>query len=513
MFIPILITLAIGVLFYILGAPTRREAVEIRWRATPPSPRATSRLGVRRSDPAGAAPVPRGGIRSAPCIPPTHSPQTTSRSSATGSPSPLADLWPGGYQPGDRLGVILAQPMDAVGCSNLICATITMFYDLMREQHGTGNFFRYCDTYLFGVGCEAGDFNQLDIWPLHKWVTILQPTTEALLEAVNDRKVNLLAIPETGARCRGEVVLSTWNAYLAHVKSVVTYSPRTGRARDADVALVGNKIVESYVEQAIFSTPGIDAGFQAKLRRLRRNLDRDEKQPVEEYRTLPVPAAARALLGVTQVLPPGHQELTRRATPTTILPVEVPMPQAEVDSAPFDAAAAAALVVEQPAPSGVYPDGLLRTAFDAIQRRLGGTFGEWEGWDWISEFGDPIAEHHAVREAVGIWDESPLRKWYFDGKDAVRAADHLFTSDMAALEAGQMPLRRRSATSRARCSATASSSVATTPSGVLVVTALDTDVDHFRRACADLDVTFEEHTFELPHLQVQGPRSRELLSQ
>jgi hypothetical protein len=117
---------------------------------------------------------------------------------------PLAELWPGGYQPGDRLGVVVSQPMDPVGCSNLICATITLFYDHMRATLGTGNFFRYCDTYLFGVGCEAGDFNQLDIWPLHKWVTILNPSTEALLEAINDRKVNLLAIPETGARCRGE---------------------------------------------------------------------------------------------------------------------------------------------------------------------------------------------------------------------------------------------------------------------------------------------------------------------
>ena len=232
-----------------------------------------------------------------------------------GKQQPLSELWPGGYQPGDRLGVVLAQPMDAVGCSNLICATITLFYDYMRATLGTGNFFRYCDTYLFGVGCEAGDFNQLDIWPLHKWVTILNPTTEALLEAVNDRKVNLLAIPETGARCRGEVVLSTWNAYLSHVKSVVTYSPRTGVARDSDVHLVGNRVVESYVEQAIFSTPGLDAGFQARLRRLRRNIDREEKQPVESYRTLAGPAQARALLGVTQVLPPGHQELTRRATP------------------------------------------------------------------------------------------------------------------------------------------------------------------------------------------------------
>ncbi len=428
-----------------------------------------------------------------------------------GASAPLADLWPGGYQPGDRLGIVLAQPMDAVGCSNLICATITLFYDLMRSTLGTGNFFRYCDTYLFGVGCEAGDFNQLDIWPLHKWVTILQPTTEALLEAVNDRKVNLLAIPETGARCRGEVVLSTWNAYLSHVKTVMTYSPRTGRARDADVALVGNKIVESYVEQAIFSTPGLDAGFQAKLRRLRRNLDREEKAPVEEYRTLPSPAAARALLGVTQVLPPGHQELTRRATPTTIIPVEMPMPAAEADAAPFDTAAAAALVVEQPAPSGVYPDGLLRTAFDAVQRRMGGTFGEWEGWDWISDFGDPIAEHHAVREAVAIWDESPLRKWSFEGPDALRAADYLFTSNMANLEAGQC---RYGAFCDEQGKMLGDGVVfrGNDDARVLVVTALDTDVLHFRQACADMDVAFAERTFELPHLQVQGPRSRELLS-
>jgi aminomethyltransferase len=424
---------------------------------------------------------------------------------------PLTDLWPGGYVPGDRLGVVVSQPMDPVGCSNLICATITLFYDHMRATLGTGNFFRYCDTYLFGVGCEAGDFNQLDIWPLHKWVTILNPTTEALLEAVNDRKVNLLAVPETGARCRGEVVLSTWNAYLSHVKTVVTYSPRTGTARDADVSLVGNKIVESYVEQAIFSTPGLDAGFQAKLRRLRRNLDREEKQPVESYRTLPSPAHARALLGVTQVLPPGHQELTRRATPTTIMPVEVPMPALEGDAAPFDTAAAASLQVAMPAPSGIYPDGLLRTGFDAIQRRLGGNFAEWEGWDWISDFGDPVAEHHAVREAVGIWDESPLRKWFFKGKDALAAVDYCFTSDMAGLEAGQC-----------RYGAFCDEQGHMLGDGVafrgndaddmLVVTALDTDGDHFRRICKRFKVEIVDRTMELPHLQVQGPRSRELLA-
>ncbi len=87
-----------------------------------------------------------------------------------GASAPLVDLWPGGWQPDDRLGVVLANPMDAVGCSNLICGTNTLFYDDLRDDQGPGNFFRYADTYLFGVGCEPGDFNQLDVWPLHKFV-------------------------------------------------------------------------------------------------------------------------------------------------------------------------------------------------------------------------------------------------------------------------------------------------------------------------------------------------------
>jgi aminomethyltransferase len=430
-----------------------------------------------------------------------------------GSPTPGLDaLWPGGWRPDDRLGIVMANPMDGCGCSNLICATTTLFYDHLRATRGTGNFFRYADNFLFGIGCEPGDFNQLDVWPLHKFVTILQPTAEALIEAVNDRRITLLALPETGARCRGEVVLSTWNTFLESVRCVVTYSPLTGRAREADVALVGNKVVESYVEQAIFSTPGVDAGLQARLRRLRRNLDRVEKQPVEEYRTLPNPAAARALLGITMVLPPGHQELTRRSTATTILPVEVPVPAAADGAvAPFDQAAAAALQITEPAPSGAYPDGLLRTAFDAVQRRMAGTFAEWEGWDWISDFGDPIAEHHAVREAVGIWDESPLRKWLFTGPDALAGADRCFTSDMAGLQVGQC---RYGPFCDEHGKMLGDGVVYRNgeDDDVLVVTALETDVDHFRRVCDGLDMAIEERTLAFPHLQVQGPRSRELLA-
>src|SRR5207245_2663446 len=45
-----------------------------------------------------------------------------------------------------------------------------------------------------------------------------------------------------------------------------------------------------------------------------------------------------------------------------------------------------------------------------------------------------------------------------------------------------------------------------------VITALDSDLDHFRDVVAGLDVTIEDVTREHPHVQLQGPRSRELLA-
>jgi glycine cleavage system aminomethyltransferase T len=137
-------------------------------------------------------------------------------------------------------------------------------------------------------------------------------------------------------------------------------------------------------------------------------------------------------------------------------------------------------------------------------------FAEWEGWDWIADFGDPIAEHHAVRESVGIWDESPLRKWFFGGPDALRAADRIFTSDMAALDVGQCRYGPF-CDEQGRMLGDGVVYRGRPEDDIVVVTALDTDVDHFRRVTADLDLEITERTFELPHLQVQGPRSRELL--
>ena len=77
--------------------------------------------------------------------------------------------------------------------------------------------------------------------------------------------------------------------------------------------------------------------------------------------------------------------------------------------------------------------GIIRTAFDGAQRKLGADFMDWEGWYWPNHFGDAAAEHRAVREDVGVWDESPLRKWDFSGPDALAAARPDLQDDLRTL--------------------------------------------------------------------------------
>jgi aminomethyltransferase len=153
---------------------------------------------------------------------------------------------------------------------------------------------------------------------------------------------------------------------------------------------------------------------------------------------------------------------------------------------------------------------VVSTAFDAPQRELGCEFMDWEGWLWPNHFGDPVAEHRAVRESAGVWDESPLRKWGFRGPDALRAADRIFTNDMLGLEIGQI---RYAPFCDAEGKMVGDGTVFNFGDAhAWVITALDSDLDHFREVVAGLDVEIEPLTADLPHVQLQGPRSRDLLA-
>ena len=101
-----------------------------------------------------------------------------------------------------------------------------------------------------------------------------------------------------------------------------------------------------------------------------------------------------------------------------------------------------------------------------------------EGWYWPKHLGDPVAEHHAIRNDVGVWDASPLRKLAFSGPDAVKAADRIFTNDMLGLEVGQV---RYTAFCDENGKMVGECTVfKTADDQCIAVTALDSDLDHFR---------------------------------
>lgn len=152
---------------------------------------------------------------------------------------------------------------------------------------------------------------------------------------------------------------------------------------------------------------------------------------------------------------------------------------------------------------------LTATPFDSVQRALGAEFAEWEGWSWIAGFGDAVREHECVRRACGVWDESPLQKWELRGPDATAVADRWFTNDIRSLQTGQ--LRYGAFCNDSGAMLGDGTVFRFGPERLMAVTALPSDRESLEAAAAGADVEIESHTDRMPHLQLQGPASRDVL--
>lgn len=76
------------------------------------------------------------------------------------------------------------------------------------------------------------------------------------------------------------------------------------------------------------------------------------------------------------------------------------------------------------------------TALLESHRRLGAKLTEFSGWDMPLSYEGIIAEHVAVRTAVGVFDVSHLGKLKVAGERAAAALQHALTADVAALDIG-----------------------------------------------------------------------------
>ncbi|MGZ5302133.1 MAG: aminomethyltransferase family protein [Actinomycetota bacterium] len=151
----------------------------------------------------------------------------------------------------------------------------------------------------------------------------------------------------------------------------------------------------------------------------------------------------------------------------------------------------------------------IETAFHDVQEARGATFVEEGGWYWSVSFGDPDKEYAAVRDGVGMWDVSPLNKWELRGPDAVEAAQRVHSNDILGLEVGQV-----------RYGAFLDEDGLLVDDGTVFKHADDhlwvmtngmERSEYFAEATKGLDVSVDYIAPELPNLQIQGPRSRELM--
>ncbi|HLZ34730.1 MAG TPA: aminomethyltransferase family protein [Nitrospira sp.] len=70
-------------------------------------------------------------------------------------------------------------------------------------------------------------------------------------------------------------------------------------------------------------------------------------------------------------------------------------------------------------------------------KRLNATFEELTGWTMPAHYGDPVAEHRAVRQGVGLADLSHRGKLRVTGDDRVKWLQSVISNDILPLQPGQ----------------------------------------------------------------------------
>ena len=83
------------------------------------------------------------------------------------------------------------------------------------------------------------------------------------------------------------------------------------------------------------------------------------------------------------------------------------------------------------------PHGDRRSPLDAVHRAAGASFTDFAGWQMPVRYSSDLAEHHAVREAAGLFDLSHMAEILVLGPEAPAALDRALAGRISAVEVGQ----------------------------------------------------------------------------
>lgn len=135
----------------------------------------------------------------------------------------------------DRFGIVIDEPFGGLGATQLIQLAATMFYDAKPSRRVERKV--YPEIYALHYGRGHGAHAPFDFWPARR-EAILDKDPRVLLDAINDRGITRLAIPDRPRRDI-EHRPKEEDAALDRIVSAILYSP-AGRLEASDFSIRGN---------------------------------------------------------------------------------------------------------------------------------------------------------------------------------------------------------------------------------------------------------------------------------
>ncbi|OZD81358.1 hypothetical protein CH273_11520 [Rhodococcus sp. 05-339-2] len=136
----------------------------------------------------------------------------------------------------DRLGVVIREPFGSLGASLLMQTCAFLHYEVCPERRSIEKA-QYPQIFTFHVGGKYGDHSAFDVWPPRREVTVNDSPLD-LLDAVNDRAITRLLIPETDPHATDYIGsgFSAWSDVAVareRIKSVWEYGTNGTIARSS----------------------------------------------------------------------------------------------------------------------------------------------------------------------------------------------------------------------------------------------------------------------------------------
>jgi len=157
-----------------------------------------------------------------------------------GEAAPASAVFPD-WTAGDRFGIVIDEPFGGLGAAHLIQLATALFYDAKPSRRGERPV--YPEIYALHYGRGFGAHAPFDFWPARR-EAILEEDHRVLLDAINDRGITRLAIPNRPRRDI-EHRPKEEDAALDRIVSAFVYSP-AGRVERPDFTIRGTSARTEY---------------------------------------------------------------------------------------------------------------------------------------------------------------------------------------------------------------------------------------------------------------------------